>query len=68
MDAIISQPGTEYNTRSEYLRHLVEADLAGRDLLENLDATVASRIEEGRYDDALSTRISKILANQLLKK
>lgn len=68
MDSRISDPDSEFSTRSEYLRHLVEADLSERDLLENLDITVASRIEEGRYDNALSTRISKIIATQLLKK
>ncbi len=58
----------EFNTRSEFFRHLTETYFTEREILSDLDQTVQKRIEEGRYDNALGTRISKILAQQLLKK
>jgi Arc/MetJ-type ribon-helix-helix transcriptional regulator len=67
IDALISEDG-EYSTRSEFFRHLAESYFSHREVVANLDDTIQSRIQEGRYDSALSARIARLLADQLLKK
>ena len=57
-----------FQNRSDFFRHLTEAYFTEKETLADLDSTVQKRISEGRYDEALGARISKILAQQLLKK